>query len=219
MTSNNNESVENISIVSGKGLPPLSNDVENSTTSYLLPIEKNSQNLDKFELSTKEKDMREEVVADLEKAQLYTVTSLYYFIKVGYRLIKIKENLKSKKGRFKKFIDSIGMNERTAQRYMKIAGDKRFKAMTENELKQLYHLTQGKMLLMTTFTDEEFNKAIHDEDYIFPSKTQKSSTMPSGFVIEQDMYDKLMKADKAFVINEYNSLLKKYLELEKGGES
>lgn len=184
------------------------------TNDNRLPIEKLSDNLKEFELSEKEIEHRETLIDDLLKAQRFTVNALYHYIKLGHKLNGFKEELK--KGRFLPFVNSIGLNERTAQRYMKIAKDERFLNMSENELSKTFHLTQTKMIKMTNITDRnEFQKALNNENYIFESKKATEKSIPKDFIIDKELYQVFLDKSKDYVINEYNTLFEKYSDLEK----
>ncbi len=203
--------------IDAMGLTPLENSdnesVNNDNEIVLLPIEKLTQNIEKFKLSENETKMRNDILDDLERAEFYTIASLYHYIKIGKKLIIIKEKLKGRKNRYTQFIASIGMNERTAQRYSKIASDNRFVSMTENEVKRLYHINQSKMIQMTKFSDDDFKKAIEDEDYVFPTKKISSPSMGTDIVIDKELYKTFLEKPKAFIINEYNHLLIEFNKL------
>ena len=176
----------------------------------ILPIEKVNQTFD-FELLQKsEKDLRESLLDDLKKAQFYTMVSLYYYVKVGKTLISIQNKRQNKS--LKKIIQSVGLNERTAFRYMKLANDVRFSNMTENQFKCLHHLTQSKMLMMTKFDNSKFEKALNDEDYVFPSKPTKPKIKPNDLMISKEKYDELLKYDKHILITYYDALYKELME-------
>ncbi len=188
--------------------------IENSdTVTSLLPIEKLNIDLVEFGLTTNEEELRSGIIDDLQKAQFFAVASLYHYIRVGAKLAKVKYQLNGKKGRYTNFIKSVGINERTAHRYVTIASDKRFLEMTENEFKKLYHITQSKMIKMTKFKEDKFYEAINDEDFEFET-TKKEFKKPSDCIIDDDMFNIFMKRDKAYIINEYNSLLSSFKNSE-----
>ena len=187
--------------------------VIDSKVDSLLPIQKENDSMDLESLNSNEVKLRETLLGDLEKAQFYTVASLYYYIKVGKKLLNIKEQRKNQKGSLQRIIQSIGLNERTAYRYMKIAGDRRFAKMTEDHFKSLHHLTQGKMTMMIAFDDTKFYKAITDENFKFQKK-EKKITMGSDIKFGKDLFETFAENSKAYVINEYNTLYMKFVELK-----
>ena len=145
-------------------------DLENNQSpinSELLPIQKMNELVDTLDLTDKETSLRNDIIVDIEKAQYHTVSAMFYYIIIGKKLIDIKSKLVNQ--RYLSFINSIGFSERTAQRYCKIAKDKRFAQLTENEIRKTHHLTQSKMVTMTKFNDKKFNEALADEDFEFPS--------------------------------------------------
>jgi len=192
--------------------------VDDTKVDELLPIDKINQSKDLSVLNSEEKKLRNTLLDDLEKAQYYTVVALYHYVKVGKQLLHIQKLRSNKPKSLKRIIESVGLNERTAFRYMKIAKDERFVKMTESQFKSLHHLTQSKMITMTKFEDEEFYEAINDEDFLFPTK-KKEIKMDSDLVIEKNLYETFLDKPKAYVINEYNSLLIKYNRLEESIQS
>jgi len=187
-------------------LTPLTNDNR-------LPIDIHNENIKTFKLEESEIKKRETLIEDLRNAQKFTVNALYHYIQFGNKLNGIKDTLV--KGRFILFLKSIGINERTAQRYMKIAKDKRFLDMNENELTKTFHLTQTKMIKMVEFDDKEFNEALSDEKYEFESKKNTEKSIPKDFIIDKKLYQIFLEKSKDYVINEYNTLYEKYSNLEK----
>jgi len=187
--------------------------IDESKVDSLLPIQRENESMDLKSLNSNEVKLRETLLDDLEKAQFYTVVSLYYYIKVGKKLLNIKEQRKNQKGSLQRIIQSIGLNERTAYRYMKIAGDRRFAKMTEDHFKSLHHLTQGKMTMMIAFDDTKFYKAITDENFKFQKK-EKKITMGSDIKFGKDLFETFAENSKAYVINEYNTLYMKFVELK-----
>lgn len=195
--------------------------VDDSKLDKLLPIEKVSY--DMSNLNEKEKEIRNTLLEDLGKAQYFTIVSLYYYVKVGKKLIDIKTKREKYEGSLQRIIQSVGLNERTAYRYMKIAKDDRFSMMDEKQFKSLHHLTQNKMILMTKFDDTEFYKAINDEDYVFNTNTKKPKVKPKSYSITDELYQQLITSDKDYIVRMYDSLYKEKLslldELEKYGEA
>lgn len=189
-------------------------ELDESQFDTLLPIQKSDKVYDKTTLNPKETELRETLLKDLEMAQYFTVASLYYYVKVGKQLLEIQKQRLAHSGSLKRIIASVGLNERTAFRYMKIAKDSRFAKMTENHFKSLHHLTQSKMITMTTFTDDKFYEAIGNEDYQFPTKKKNNETKPSEYVMSDDTYAKLNSYDKALVIKKYDDLYKLYIDLK-----
>jgi len=96
---------------------------------------------------------------------------------------------------------------------MKIAGDRRFAKMTEENFKSLHHLTQAKMTMMIAFDDTKFYKAITDENFEFQKK-EKKITMGSDIKFGKDLFETFAENSKAYVINEYNTLYIQFIELE-----
>lgn len=188
--------------------------VDNSKIDELLPIQKVDKVYDMATLNDKETELRETLLKDLEMAQYFTVASLYYYVKVGKQLLEIQKQRLAHSGSLKRIIASVGLNERTAFRYMKIAKDGRFAKMTEDHFKSLHHLTQSKMITMTTFTDDKFYEAISNEDYQFPTKKKNNEKKPSEYVMSDDTYAKLNSYDKALVIKKYDDLYKLYIDLK-----
>ena len=195
-------------------LTDLDNNIS-SIDSELLPINKCNEKVDESDLNEKEILLRNDIICNIEKAQYHTVSATYYYIKVGAKLILIKNRLSNK--RYLSFINSIGFSERTAQRYCKIAKDKRFAQLTENEIKKVHHLTQNKMVMMTKFSNDDFDKALNDSDYQFKIN-KKTQQKPKDYVIDNEKYNTFTISDKAYIINEYNSLLQKFQQLEKENE-
>ena len=187
--------------------------IDESKVDSLLPIQREDDSMDLKSLNSNEVKLRETLLDDLEKAQFYTVVSLYYYIKVGKKLLNIKEQRKNQKGSLQRIIQSVGLNERTAYRYIKIAGDRRFAKMTEEHFKSLHHLTQGKMTMMIDFKDDKFYEAINNEEYEFPKK-EKKITMGSDIVFGKNLFETFAENSKAYVINEYNTLYIQFIELE-----
>ncbi len=187
--------------------------IDESKIDSLLPIQREDESMDLASLNSSEVKLRETLLDDLEKAQFYTVASLYYYIKVGKKLLNIKETRKNQKGSLQRIIQSVGLNERTAYRYIKIASDSRFAKMTEEHFKSLHHLTQGKMTMMVGFKDDKFYEAINDEEFPFPKK-EKKITMGDDIEFGKDLFETFTVNSKAFVINEYNTLYIQFIELE-----
>lgn len=187
--------------------------VDDSKIDNLLPIEKINQSKDLSTLNNAEKELRDILLEDLEKAQFATVVALYHYVKVGKQLLNIKQKRLNKPKSLIRIIESVGLNERTAFRYMKIAKDERFGKMTESQFKSLHHLTQSKMITMTKFKDEKFYEAINDEDFTFHKK-KKVIEMGSDIKFDKDLYETFKSESKDYIINEYNSLYIKYMELK-----
>lgn len=187
----------------------------------LLPIQKINQ-YDLSELNEDEKTLRSTLLDDLEKAQLSTAISIYYYIRVGITLIRIKKLKENEKKSYIKIIESIGFKERTAFRYISLAKDKRFAAMTEDNFKSLQHLTQAKMIMMTTYDNDKFNEAINNKDFIFQKEKKEKKEMkiekPSEYSISDEIYKELMQYDMNYVIQKYDLLYKKYIELQAQGD-
>lgn len=181
----------------------------------LLPIEQLNRNIAVYELTDKEQQMREQLIDDIKNAEHHTILALFYYLKVGKRLITIKASLSGIKGRYTKFLESIGMHERKAQRYMKIAKDERFSNMDEEEIKRLHHLTQNQLEALTKFKDDAFYAAIRDTNFELPKKgSSNGSGKDVDYVIDDTLYQTFMDKDKKYVINEYNALLKKFIQLQ-----
>ena len=195
----NGESKEYEVVISDKTYDGIKDKIDDT-----LPIDKFSKSYDFDLLQQKEKELRNNLLDDLGKAQFYTMVSLYYYVKVGMTLLSIKNQRKSKS--FKKIILSVDLNERTAFRYMALAKDDRFSNMTENQFKSLHHLTQSKMLMMTEFSNEEFEKALNDEDYEFPKKKKKIENKPSEYSMTDDKYKEFVGYDKQYLIKEYDKI-------------
>jgi len=187
--------------------------VDDTLIDNLLPIEKVNKSNDLSDLTKEEKVLRETLLVDLENAQFYTVVTLYHYVKVGKKLLDIKKQRANQKGSLKRIIQSIGMNDRTAFRYMKIAKDERFLNMDKEQFKSLHHLTQSKMMLMTEFKDKNFYEAINDEDYIFPKKKKKIE-MGDDIEFDKALYETFKEKPKDYIINEYNTLYIQLIELE-----
>lgn len=184
------------------------------TNDYRLPIDIYNENIKNYELEDNEIKKRDTLIEDLRNAQKFTVNALYHFIQFGNKLNGIKDTLD--KGRFIPFLKSIGINERTAQRYMKIAKEKRFLNMSEKELTKTFHLTQTKMIKMIKFDDKTFNEALTNENFDFnPNEKDNNPKTPKGMTISNEKYETFKKESKDYVINEYDELYKKYLKLEK----
>ncbi|HQS67726.1 MAG TPA: hypothetical protein PLM93_11135 [Sulfuricurvum sp.] len=186
------------------------------TDTHLLPIEKLNLNLEAYELNGEAKRMRAELIEDIKNAERHTILALFYYIKVGKRLISIKKTFHGQKGEYTKFLASIGIHERKAQRYSNIAADKRFATMSEEDMNQLHRFTQNQLEQLTKLKDEEFKKAIGDTNFQLPKKGgSNGGGKPTNCIIDDALYQTFMAKDKAYVINEYNTLLLKYNELEK----
>lgn len=175
-----------------------------------LPIEKLA---DLSSLTDKEKELRLTLLDDLQKAQFHTIGALYHYVRVGKLLLTIQSERVGKKQSLQRIIASVGLNDRTAFRYMKIAKDDRFVKMTEEQFKSLHHLTQSKMIIMTEFNNDEFCKAIKDEDYPFPIK-EKNESKPSTYAMSEERYKELMGYKKDYVVKKYDDLYSDYLDLE-----
>jgi len=187
--------------------------VDDSKINTLLPIERIDDEIDLEQLNYNEKELRKILLDDLKKAQFYTVLSLYYYIKVGLNLLNIQKQRENHKGSLQRIIQSVGLNERTAYRYVAIAKDGRFAKMTEEQFKSLHHLTQSKMIMMTKFKDEAFYSAINDEDFVFPTK-KKMIEIGTDIKFDKGVFETFKTKSKEYVINEYNNLYIKYIELE-----
>lgn len=195
----NGETIEYEVVVSDKTYDGIKDKIDES-----LPIEKFSKTYDFNLLQPTEKQLRETLLDDLGRAQFFTMVSLYYYVKVGKTLLSIKNKRKSKS--YKKIIQSVDLNERTAFRYMALAKDDRFSKMSEDQFKSLHHLTQSKMLMMTEFNNDEFEKALNDEDYEFKKKPQNIGKKPSEYSISDDKYKEFVKYDKKYLIKEYDKV-------------
>lgn len=181
----------------------------------LLPIEKMNQS-DLSKLDKDEKELRATLLEDLEKAQFYTAVSIYYFVKVGKHLLTIKKLKENNKNSFKKIIESVGLRERTAFRYISLAQDSRFASMSEDNFKSLHHLNQTKMIMMTKYDDDTFNEAINNENFAFPKeKKEKEIKKPSEYSISDETYKELMQYEITYVIQKYDLLYKELIELKK----
>ncbi|MBV5278093.1 MAG: hypothetical protein J0647_03470, partial [Campylobacteraceae bacterium] len=186
------------------------------TDTHLLPIEKLNLNLEAYKLNGEAKRMREELIEDIKNAERHTILALFYYIKVGKRLISIKKTFIGQKGEYTKFLASIGMHERKAQRYSNIAADERFAAMSEEDMNQLHRFTQNELEQLSKFEDKKFKEAIGDTNFKFDKKGgSNDAKKPSECIIDDALYATFMAKDKAYVINEYNDLLSKYDKLEK----
>lgn len=128
-----------------------------------------SQNGDISGLNSKELSLRDEIISDFEKMQLFQALSIIYFLKVGKKLIEIKEKLDS--NRFIIFLASLNVSKRTSERYIQIAKHERFASLTEEQIKSAAPLSQCKMLKMINFDNKEFDKALNDPLYDFKSKS------------------------------------------------
>lgn len=125
------------------------------------------------ELEPNELDLRNEIISDFEKMQLFQSLSIIYFLKVGKKLIEIKEKLDS--NRFIIFLASLNVSKRTAERYTQIAKHDRFSSLTEEQIKSAVPLSQSKMLKMIKLNDEKFQQALNDPLYDFKSKSNDNN--------------------------------------------
>lgn len=158
-------------------ITPLTTDTTTNTTetvTYVIDgkvkIEVLSDNIATFGLTDDEIKFRDELIDDLKLAETLTMQSLYIYIRIGLKLVSIKSKLISKKGRYTKFLASIGFNERKAQRYMELATHNRYIQMSEDEIKSLHHIPQTRLIEMIKYDDETFYTAVNDSKYKFPKK-------------------------------------------------
>jgi hypothetical protein len=160
-----------------KNTTPLTTDTTAATTeitTYVIDgkvkIEVLSDNISSFGLTDDEIKFRDELIDDLKLAETLITQSLYIYIRIGLKLVSIKNKLISKKGRYTKFLASIGFNERKAQRYMELATHNRYIQMSEDEIKSLHHIPQTRLIEMVKYDDETFYTAVNDSKYKFPKK-------------------------------------------------
>lgn len=94
--------------------------------------------------------------------------------------------------------------------------------MTEDNFKSLQHLTQAKMIMMTTYDNDKFNEAINNKDFIFQKEKKEKKEMkiekPSEYSISDEIYKELMQYDMNYVIQKYDLLYKEYIELQAQGD-
>ena len=165
-------------------------------------IEVLSDNIATFGLTDDEIKFRDELIDDLKLAETLITQSLYIYIRIGLKLVSIKSKLISKKGRYTKFLASIGFNERKAQRYMELATHNRYIQMSEDEIKSLHHIPQTRLIEMIKYDDETFYTAVNDSKYKFPKK----QTADEKEAALQKEYDTLKFNNVSF--NDFKEYLK-----------
>ena len=138
-------------------------------------------------LSTEEKGFIEQIVLELEQAQMHSFSSKYRYIRVGEILNKAKKALDFDDAKqWTVFCKHLGLKERVEQRCRQIAKDKRFAKLTEQDAHKLHHLTQANMIDMIKEKDDtKFYEMLNNKDYDFskpsPTEDEKEATIKKAF--------------------------------------
>ena len=170
-----------------------------------IPAREFYNNIDFTTIKDKTKIYYDEIVKELELAQLYNYSAKYRYIKVGIILNRAKDELSLSGKDWGNFCERLGLKERTEQRYRKIAKDDRFAILKEEDAYKLTHLTQANMLAMTKDKDKTFYEKLNTIDYDF---SKSKSTDKNGKEVD---LDKKYKSDNivSITLDQYKEYHKK----------
>ncbi len=183
--------------------------ITNSTTTT--PARKLFDKIEFKDMDTKKKGYLEQIVVELEKAQLLDFSLKYRYIKVGIILREAKKELSLKGDDWKEFYTPLGLQARAEERYRQIASNKWFTKLTEEDAPKLHHLTQADMITMSKVKDEdEFNSMLNgNHDFSTPKATDEEIAEVLETAYNEAKFSKItLEQYKTFSKNSVSALIK-----------
>ncbi len=139
------------------------------------------------------------------------INIVFAFIQIG-NILKIAKS-KLSNDDFTKLKTNLGIEERMAQRYVALVKNKNVAKLTKDDMKNLNKPSMSKLVAMSRFNDEGFEKILNGDDTLL-KKAKSQFVNPNPNILTKETYDNFMKEGFQYTINAYAELLEKIMKLE-----